>query len=407
MQGQVLCKISSIGNWSYEYKSFNINDFTERTSIDFSAMDLDSDIKARVSSFIHKQFGHSKRISENDKKSMVRFLSLQIQGERKRVASASSSESSSSSGSTVIITVADKCCGTDIDYGNVNHSRINNRVQHLFDKFEEYKRSSSVTPGIESRCSDTTNTPPSRVQPRSGKERPKASDVIKAPMTPSTLENVLSEVDFLLDKIIDMENEMNKCHMLLGNNEGSLSLSLLIYDLSTKNKNREKELKQEKLKGEKMLTELYENSKRITRLEQTNVQQRSLLQHQAGETEKLARDLQHRKDHIVHLEQMSRLNSDKTSPIENIKHMVRDLRHSKVNPSKAESVRTSTDSLGKSTRGGQSTSRYSPSKSMANSGPTRYSPSKSKQGQTSYSDNGISTRRNSQASNSKIIKRKI
>ena len=44
----------------------------------------DPDVKSKVGTFIHKQFGQSKRISQHDKKSMERWLSEQIQTERKQ-----------------------------------------------------------------------------------------------------------------------------------------------------------------------------------------------------------------------------------------------------------------------------------------------------------------------------------
>ena len=49
-----------------------------------SEISPDSDIKTRVGQFIHKQFGHSKRISQTDKKMMEKWLSEQIHVEHKR-----------------------------------------------------------------------------------------------------------------------------------------------------------------------------------------------------------------------------------------------------------------------------------------------------------------------------------
>ncbi|GFO05834.1 casp2 and ripk1 domain containing adaptor with death domain [Plakobranchus ocellatus] len=54
---------------------------------------VDGDIKKMVQAFVHKQFGHSKRISEKDKKSVERFVSDQIQRERTRYLSMLSSSS--------------------------------------------------------------------------------------------------------------------------------------------------------------------------------------------------------------------------------------------------------------------------------------------------------------------------
>lgn len=53
---------------------------TPRQSLDIQA---DQDIKSKVGTFIHKQFGLSKRISQQDKKVMEKWLSEQLQTERK------------------------------------------------------------------------------------------------------------------------------------------------------------------------------------------------------------------------------------------------------------------------------------------------------------------------------------
>jgi hypothetical protein len=46
-------------------------------------VNADPDIKTKVGTFIHKQFGQSKRISQQDKKIMEKWLSEQLQAERK------------------------------------------------------------------------------------------------------------------------------------------------------------------------------------------------------------------------------------------------------------------------------------------------------------------------------------
>jgi hypothetical protein len=48
-------------------------------------------------------------------------------------------------------------------------------------------------------------------------------------------------------------------------------LFFTVYDLSLTIKQRDKELQQEKQKSEKMLNELYEYSKKVNQLEQTNI----------------------------------------------------------------------------------------------------------------------------------------
>jgi hypothetical protein len=62
---------------------------------------------------------------------------------------------------------------------------------------------------------------------------------------------------------VQLEDEVNKCHVMLNDKDKKLSLSLHIYDLSLTIKQRDKELQQEKQKSEKMLNELYEYSKKV------------------------------------------------------------------------------------------------------------------------------------------------
>lgn len=288
-----------------------------------SCIDLEPepDIKARVSTFVHKQFGQSKRISENDKKSILRWMSQQLQFERKRTVSASSSRTDSSlAGSPSMMDAATTTEDLMIDENRMSERYFHKRVQQIIEKLHQMKK-------ISDNLSDDQH------DSKSSKENGKKS------VTPSTMDLVLAEVDKLMEKVEKMENEISKCHIMLGDREKKMSLSLLIYDLSLSGKQKDKEVQSEKNKSEKMLSELYDYSKKVTKLEQARHQMKTLIDNQAEELNKFKTENTKLKDQVIKLEQINMMHAEKQKTLENLRNMVREIQGSQQDLSTA-SVRS-------------------------------------------------------------------
>ncbi|XP_062577301.1 uncharacterized protein LOC134239154 [Saccostrea cucullata] len=301
------------------------SDFTDniRSTSCIDPNEAEPDIKARVSTFVHKQFGQSKRISENDKKSILRWMSVQLQMERKRTVSASSSRTNSSMATPP--PMVDEATTTEdliIDENRISERLFHKRVQQISEKLHQMKKLSN-NDFLNGNETDNKN----------------CKDNGKKSTTPSSFDLILAEVDKLVEKVEKMENEINKCHIMLGDREKNMSLSLLIYDLSLSGKNKDKDLQSEKNKSEKMLTELYEYSKKVTKLEQVRHQMKQVIDNQAEEMNKYKAENTRLKDQIIKLEQINMMHVEKQKTLENLRNMVREIQSSQQDLSTA-SVRS-------------------------------------------------------------------
>ncbi|CAG2193053.1 unnamed protein product [Mytilus edulis] len=298
-------------------KSEYMNDRAD--SVRFSDyFEPEPDIKTKVASFVHKQFGHSKRISENDKKAMFRWMSSQLQAERKRFSSATS-RTSSVIPAPVLVDVG---VNTDLikeEKSQFDMSQIQPRIKKIYEKIQQIKTTAnSKNSQLNSKSANgvviTPRTP-------NGAQRPS--------LTPASFDTVISELDTMVTRIEKLEEEVNKCHVMLNDKDKKLSLSLHIYDLSLTIKQRDKELQQEKQKCEKMLNELYEYSKKVNQLDHASNNQKSTIDNQADEIEKLKAERDKFSNQVSHFEKISMMHSEKQKTLENLKSMVRDLQNSK------------------------------------------------------------------------------
>lgn len=298
-----------------------------------STIDTDLDLKTLVGTFIHKQFGHSKRISESDKKLMIRWMSQVVHNDRRR------QHTSASSSRKMLESADDKRCGTDkgSQTDDENGTEVNNQIQELYKKLQEFKKDNKIRIpqqfGIQN---DNLST-----KSQSSSEANKSANQNNR-NSPGYLESITHDVQYLMDKVHEAESEVNKCYMMLGNKNKSLSLSLLIYDMSLSARHTEKELKQEKQKSDKMLNELYEYSKKVTQLEQGKAKLDLSVVAQCDDINSLKHELEKCKNHITQLEQQSKLHTEKQRTLENLKSMVRDLQNTG-----RSGTRASTDSYTK------------------------------------------------------------
>lgn len=275
----------------------------------------EQDIKQRVSVFVHKQFGQSKRISENDKKGMVKWFSQQIQLERKRVCHSASSEHVEQ---IPICTTVDASCGTDEDDQDNPQAELNKRAQQVLEKIEDLKKKSN---GVKNKT--LVEKPGSSMSINS-------TDSCVDCLTPNVMDIVFEELEFLVNKIDQLESEINKCHMMMGDKDKKMSLSLLIYNMSLTSKQHVKDLNLEKQKSEKMLNEIYDFSKKVNKFEQIRSQQKALIDQNNEEIEKLQEENERLKGQVEKLEKLHSLHTEKQKTLENLRNMVKELQQDKL-----------------------------------------------------------------------------
>lgn len=280
-------------------------------------MEPEPDIKTKVASFVHKQFGQSKRISENDKKAMFRWMSGQLQLERKRCSSATS-RASTIMPAPVMVDVGVNTDMLSSEKSDLDMSQVQTRVKRIYEKIQNIKSNSKNDNNL--KVSNGISIKPKTPNGVNG-ERPH--------LTPANLDNILSELDSMVERIEKLEDEVNKCHVMLNDKDKKLSLSLHIYDLSLTIKQRDKDLQQEKHKSEKMLNELYEYSKKVNQLEHCKSNQKATIDSQTDEIEKLKSEKDKFSTQVAHYEKLSMMHSEKQKTLENLKSMVRDLQNSR------------------------------------------------------------------------------
>lgn len=280
---------------------------TPRLVLDIQA---DPDIKTRVGTFIHKQFGQSKRISQQDKKSMEKWLSEQIQTERKfwkkkETISLSDEETQDSSSCTSPEPIDDDL------------KRIFNKVrdENLSDFLNSEHASKQLDAKTEENGSD-------QIDSTTDKE---IEDI------PKVVVKLEEEIDKLINRMNEMEGLLTQCHYILGDPDRKHKLSTLVKDSNYEKKQAERELTKEKEKSEKMLSELYDYCKNINRLEQVRQHQRHDLEKKTEEIEKLQRENVILQEKCKMLEEVNNRHIEKEKTLNNLKKMVDDLRMSHTN----------------------------------------------------------------------------
>ncbi|XP_033726972.1 uncharacterized protein LOC117316475 [Pecten maximus] len=185
-----------------------------RASTDLCAIDTDMDIKTKVSTFIHKQFGQSKRISESDKKTMIRWMSQTVHYERhRRLTSASSSAGKLME--SVSMTTEDKCCGTDDDHSAENAVGNNEKILLLYQKLQAFKKTHNMS------CEKQTEMTANQKQIN------------------GCLDTMATDVQYVMDKLDEIEGEVNKCYLMLGDRAKNCHyLSSFMTCLSQQNKRK-------------------------------------------------------------------------------------------------------------------------------------------------------------------------
>ncbi|XP_045181591.2 keratin, type II cytoskeletal 75-like [Mercenaria mercenaria] len=273
-------------------------------------VNADSDVKTKVGTFIHKQFGQSKRISQQDKKVMEKWLLEQIQSERK-------SRAKKSSISTEEETQDRSAC--------TSPDPIQGDLQKVYNKVRDEN------------LSDLLNSVHANKH-FEGDNETKDSDEIDASFknnTPMDLSTVVSKLDGEIDKLINrmnhMEGLLTQCHYILGDPDRKQKLPTLIKDSQVASKQFEKDLNKEKAKTEKMLHELYDYCKSINRLENVRQQQRLTIEKNTEEIEKIRAENAVLREKCTMLETVNNKHMEKEKTLNNLKKMVDDLKSSHTN----------------------------------------------------------------------------
>ena len=271
-----------------------------RNSVSDFSNTSDPDIKGVVGTYIHKHFGQSKRISQTDKKSMEKFLSDQLQKERKRLKSQmtvisdegqdtvdAACSTSPSPGEKLILEETDRL-----------HSKV--RAKNDSEKFR-FDNDTNNNREEESPCSTPDYT---------------------------MIQKLEKQVDVLIQRITKYEEVISQSYYILGETDFKHSLTGLLKDLKMSYQRKEKELSKEKAKIEDMLTELYDYSKTINKLEMNAQTQRHQTLANEEEIQRLRNENAVLADKCKNLEAINAQHAEKEKTLENLKLMVENLKSS-------------------------------------------------------------------------------
>jgi hypothetical protein len=138
--------------------------------------------KTKTASFVHKQFGQSKRISENDKKAMFRWMSSQLQMERKRVMNSASSRRSSIAPSPVMVDIGVNTDSFTSEKSDIDMGQVQQRIKRIYEKIQKIKSTNSKNDN--NLGTKLTNGFANKPRTPNGVERPH--------LMPANLDNVIS-----------------------------------------------------------------------------------------------------------------------------------------------------------------------------------------------------------------------
>lgn len=260
----------------------------------------DPDIKSVVGTFIHKHFGQSKRISQTDKKAMEKFLSEQLQKERRRLKSQLTAVSDEEQDTV------DAACSNSPSPGE---KLMTEEVDRLHSKVKAKNDCEKF------RFDNDTNN---------NREEELACS------TPdyTILQRLEGQIDMLIHRTATYEDVISQCYYILGETDFKHSLTGLLKDLKMSHQRKEKELSKEKAKIEEMLTELYDYSKTINKHEVSTQKQRHQIEANEEEIQKLKNEIAILADKCRALEAINAQHAEKEKTLENLKQMVENLKSS-------------------------------------------------------------------------------
>ena len=267
----------------------------------------DPDIKSVVGTYIHKHFGQSKRISQTDKKSMEKFLSEQLQKERKRLKSQMTVVSDEGQD------IVDAACST---VPNLGEKLMLEEIDRLHSKVKATNDSEKF------RFDNDTNNNRDEESPCSTPDY-------------TIIQRLEKEVDLLIQRITKYEEVISQCYYTLGETDFKHSLTGLLKDLKMSNQRKDKEISKEKAKIEDMLTELYDYSKTINKLELNTQTQRHQVMLNEEEIQRLRNENAVLADKCKNLEAINAQHAEKEKTLENLKLMVENLKTSRANDENA------------------------------------------------------------------------
>ncbi|XP_067664886.1 putative leucine-rich repeat-containing protein DDB_G0290503 [Haliotis asinina] len=252
----------------------------------------DSDIRKRVGTFVHKQFGQSKRVSQNDKKALEKFLNEQLHDERIRLQSLAEKPESLAETETESVV-----------------SQVSDVHQKLFEIHV------ILEPHLK------------------GKARKDFSNLLPEDMT---FDIIQKEIRCILENLNRAEEELTKCLKLPGlyeDEDDSLTLCLYVEKLIEKAEDQQEKLHTQETRLTELQSELNEYSIHIHKLESERTTSRSKIELLAKEVSQLRHDKFKLDERNAQLEKIHQQHLEKEKTLENLKSVVKELQASKNNSS--------------------------------------------------------------------------
>ncbi|XP_071099212.1 interaptin-like [Haliotis cracherodii] len=249
----------------------------------------DCDIRKRVGTFVHKQFGQSKRVSQNDKKAVERFLNEQLNDERIRLQSLAEKPESLPDTETESVV-----------------SQVSDVQQKLFEIHV------ILEPYLQSKAQKEFN------------------NLLPEDMT---FEIIQKEIRSVLENLNRAEKELTECSKLPGlhgDEEDKLPLCSYIEKLIEKVEDQQEKLQSQETRLTELQGELNGYSIHIDRLESERGTSRSKIQLLSKEVSQLRHDKFKLEERNAQLEKIHQQHLEKEKTLENLKSVVRELQASKT-----------------------------------------------------------------------------
>ncbi|KAL3889846.1 hypothetical protein ACJMK2_002173 [Sinanodonta woodiana] len=242
----------------------------------------DLDFKTKVGMFVHKQFGQSRRIHQDDIKAMEKFLADQIKLEQKCIGPHYCDCASD-------ISTMDKA--SSLEPLEVLQAEFQNQLKEMHKKCE---------PHLNQAKNEVNNNVPDKIS---------LCDI----PTDVTLAVIETDLDFVLEKLAKLECQISEIHELLGDPEKKCLTTNLVNKIKKQCQQYEKELNQEKEKNENFLTDMYNYSKHINKLELLKQQMKTKLDAKENEVEKLRQENVNLQKKYESLHQINMQHAEKTN----------------------------------------------------------------------------------------------
>ncbi|XP_076437956.1 uncharacterized protein LOC143277103 [Babylonia areolata] len=289
----------------------------------------DGDIKKLVASFVHRQFGQSKRISEKDKKAVERFVADQLQRERTRYQNMLPPTQHFTSSSS---------CPSSMSEGDEEVFDAVEIQEHLFKihmKIEPHLNDPDLRSSTTTTAITTTTTSNSSNSSSSSNIIINSNNGVRERILPDDLsfEIIHKEMDLLCKKVHRLEEQVRQSMKHFTPEVQQTPLPELVSKMHEVLKKQHRELEETGDHNRRLLDEVERYCDHIDKLEKERREYRAQVNVLHQDMAKLRQDKMALQDRYNDLERSHKERLEKESTLDNLRLIVKDLRsHNGLTP---------------------------------------------------------------------------